>query len=164
MTLTLEDEPGTPSGITKIRSFIPFTYGINKSGGPYISLEVTSASYVLPNVGVFSAWPPQISTDEALQQEYDPTKYSNISAVYFEAVLCAASGKIVYIELYDVTNASAISGSELSHNSTTTTRKRSGDIKANFSSISSFISLRMKGNDASQNECFRAQMIIDQSA
>jgi hypothetical protein len=178
ITLTVSDDPtnekvdvtitgsGGGGGISKTRTFITlFPVGVWSKGtasANYV-LQSNSASYQIPLVNIYLG--QNNETDEMVAQEFDPTKYSDISAVYFEAWIgCRSSGKTAYIELWDYTNNVAITGSELTNNTQTMTRKRSGDIKDNFSASSAFIGLRIKGSDTVENEFSRAQIIIDQNS
>jgi hypothetical protein len=63
---------------------------------------------------------------------YDPANYTTKNAIYFEAYMSAETGKTARARLYNITGATAITGSDITTTSTTLVRVRSGDIKANM--------------------------------
>lgn len=99
---------------------------------------------------------------------WDSSKYDGISAVYFEITLklthaCAPNGSpTAYAELYNQTDGSSISGSEVS---TTTVGSfvvlRSGDISANMPSGNKKILIRLKTQSSCATVEYRqADLII----
>lgn len=63
---------------------------------------------------------------------YDADVYDNVTAIYFEGVMRATAADDAYMVLSKVSDSSDVTGSEITTDSTTNIRVRSGDIKANL--------------------------------
>ena len=118
---------------------------------PIVTKEQTSTSATYVNVdGEFN---------------YDPSMFNVIKAVYFEALISISDATVTaYAQLYDNTNASAISGSELSHTGDTNlVRVRSGDIKANMPTSASDLIAQIHADGNATATIQSARLIIVQT-
>jgi len=162
MTLTIINDAEVVGGITMIRTFIQlFPVGFFSAGvGIGLGADSRGTTYDTPTLIVQAI--SRTSVDAETAQEYDPAKYSNILAIYFEALIgIGNAGRTMLVEVYNVTDSVAITGTELSSTSTVTERKRTDDIKANMPTTAKMLSLRVK-HITDVGICSRAQIIIDQ--
>jgi len=156
-------------GLSKTRTILPMFLGHwqQNSIGQGVCFLCNPAAYTLPSACAFYISNASLGngSDECYKVEYDPTAYDSISAVYFEAVLAGmAGGFTAFCELYNLTDAASIAGSEVSHNTVTPTLVRSGDILANMPAAAKWMIFRMKTSSFNEEAfIYRVQLIIEQA-
>ncbi len=107
---------------------------------------IADIEYTYPMIDYLSTDSDSIYTSQDGVILYDPTKFNadNIS-VYSEATLNASAGT-AYARLYNTSNSSAITSSEVSTTNTSYTRIRSSDISTNMPSTASHIDFQIKNS------------------
>lgn len=78
--------------------------------------------------------------------EIDKSLFDKVDAIYFMMSLQAGAGQTISAKVYNVTDGADVSGSELTHNTTTMTSLKSGDIKANIPNSAKVYELYFKVN------------------
>lgn len=107
------------------------------------SISTTSTSYITSDFGQF----PFVKT-------------SNIDSIVFHAFLINLTAGTTYVQLYNITDASAVGSSELSLTSSTATWRSSGDIKAGFSTSSKYYGIQIKTSSGTESASCRCAYLV----
>jgi hypothetical protein len=104
-----------------------------------------------------------VSKDSYANVWIDGDKIHANKTVKLYAVLArSGSGTTAYIQLYNVTDGAAVSGSEMTETSTSLTMKGSSDFRANLASGLKQYTIQLKGSDASTSaKTTWAAIVID---
>lgn len=109
------------------------------------------------------------TTDRMPIYYYDADDYDQVSGIFFTASLSAGTGggNVAYMELYNFTDSTSVTGSEISTTSTTLVSVTSGDIEVNMTTAKEYLT-RWKQDDGAggtpSNNCSfnKATILIKQ--
>lgn len=114
-----------------------------------------------PSATTTSTTPVVASYADYIGHYWDADAYDGTIEVYFEAVLQSSTSSYAYARLYTA-GSSYVTGSEVSTNSTSVTVVRSGDIKANLTDDTDYVTY-IKADSGVTTTIYAARLIIIQT-
>ena len=112
---------------------------------------ITATELIHEQINTLATDTDSTYTNQDFLNQYDPADFAAGTFTYFFESSLKTSAGTGYAQLYNRTNSTAITGSEVTTTGTAYTRVRSGDITANMPSAAKNLDTQLKNSAASGN-------------